>query len=235
MKQKYQFVLSCEHASNEIPDAYGLLFKKYKHLLKTHRGYDIGSAELTDFLATNLQAPVVKAKWSRLLVDVNRSLYRRTLFSEISKILPASEKQRLLELYYFPYQQEIKETVQRVLKRDNSVFHLALHSFTPVYHGEERKVDVGILYNPERTGERRIALRWRRALKQARPDLVVKLNRPYRGKPDGVCARFRKELSDRQYAGFELEVNQKFYRDSKKAETINRLILSTISRLIDEI
>lgn len=232
MCNSFQFILSCEHASNQVPPAYHTLFQKYRHLLETHRGYDMGSAELTVFLSETLQAPAILAPWSRLLVDVNRSLYRRTLFSEITKTLSPEEKRRILAEYYYPYQQEIKKIVTEQLKRGIQVFHLALHSFTPVFNGLERDVDIGILYNPERPSERAIALQWRRSMKMSRPDLKIKLNSPYRGKPDGVCARFRKELSDADYVGFELEVNQRFYRNKMEAEDVNNLILSLLSRLI---
>ena len=232
MGQDFQFVLSCEHASNKIPDTYEPLFRNCRDLLETHRAYDIGSAGLTAFLSEQLRAPAVLARWSRLLVDVNRSLYRRTLFSEITKTLSKEEKQRILSDYYYPHQQAVKKIVYDSLKQNAAILHFALHSFTPVFNGIERDVELGILYNPERPTERTLALQWRKLLKKARPDLIVKLNQPYRGKPDGICARFRKELSDEEYVGFELEVNQKFYTDKREIEQINGLILSTLSRLI---
>ncbi len=232
MRKDFQFVLSCEHASNKIPDAYETHFQHYRDLLETHRAYDLGSAGLTRFLSEQLPAPAVLALWSRLLVDVNRSLYRRTLFSEITKPLSKEARQRILTEYYDPHQQAVKKTVFESLRQKGAIFHLALHSFTPVFNGIKRDVDIGILYNPERATERALALQWRKLIQKTRPGLLVKLNRPYRGKPDGICARLRKELPDERYVGFELEINQKFYRDTKEAESLNRLILSTLSRLI---
>ncbi len=228
MSAKLQLLFSCEHASKKIPENYKKLFQNHCHLLETHHGYDIGSSVLTKYLSDKLQAPFLLAPWSRLLVDVNRSLYRRTLFSEITKPLLKKEKQSILDNYYYPYQKVAKQIVFERLKLGFEIFHLALHSFTPIYNGIERDVDIGILYNPERQREQEFALQWRKLLKNTRPDLRVKLNSPYRGKPDGLCARFRKEISEDHYFGFELEVNQKLYCNKKETQSINRIILSTL-------
>lgn len=229
--KSHLWFFSCEHASNTIPIEFEHLFTDHKALLNSHRGYDLGSACLTEYLARQFSAPSLLSPVSRLVVDVNRSLYRRTLFSEITKKLPTMEKQRILRIFYYPHQERAKKIVSRLSEKDKTIFHLALHSFTPIFAGAERQVDLGILYNPGRKTERELALRWRRILTELEPKLRIRLNQPYRGKPDGLCARFRKTISDTKYAGFELEVNQKFYSDKDEAGRINKIIYLSLNSL----
>ncbi len=89
--------------------------------------------------------------------------------------------------------------------------HLAVHSFTPVLKGVERMVDVGILFDPERAFERRVAGRWRAALAERDPELRVRFNEPYDGRSDGLTTTLRSTFDAGEgpdYAGIELEVNQ---------------------------
>src|SRR2546423_1501122 len=61
----------CDHASNAVPEAYGDLGLD-PALFKTHIASDIGATEVTRALARHFDAPAVLARWSRLLIDLNR-------------------------------------------------------------------------------------------------------------------------------------------------------------------
>jgi predicted N-formylglutamate amidohydrolase len=87
--------------------------------------------------------------------------------------------------------------------------HLSIHSFTPVFEGRARDVDVGVLYDPRHAGERRFADRFLAALGRARGDLRLRRNRPYSGTGDGLTTELRRELGAR-YVGIEIEVSQAF-------------------------
>lgn len=60
--------------------------------------------------------------------------------------------------------------------------------------------------------ERELVERWRRALGERRPDLRLRLNRPYLGTSDGFTQTLRGVHDDGRYLGIELEVNQRLVR-----------------------
>jgi predicted N-formylglutamate amidohydrolase len=94
------------------------------------------------------------------------------------------------------------------VSRGRRVIHLSSHSFTPLLDGKLRSADVGLLYDPARSGEAALCARWKRALGTALPDLRVRRNYPYAGKGDGLTAHLRRRFPDDAYIGIELEINQ---------------------------
>ena len=74
-----ELIVSCEHATNELP--YGYRWSPNDEYFKNeHWGLDIGALNLAKELGMNLKTFVVHSLYSRLLVDVNRSLLSETLF-----------------------------------------------------------------------------------------------------------------------------------------------------------
>jgi predicted N-formylglutamate amidohydrolase len=88
------------------------------------------------------------------------------------------------------------------------VVHVAAHTFTPELDGVVRTADVGLLYDPARRGEHRLAAAWKAALSVAAPQLRVRRNYPYAGKGDGLTRELRLRFPAARYVGIELEVNQ---------------------------
>lgn len=209
-------LLTCEHSGNKIPQEYTHLFSESAELLKTHRGYDLGAGSLAFHFAENLNSKLFITNISRLVVDTNRSLWRRTIFSEITKKLPKSEKQTILDRYYFPHNKAIEDFAKKETGTGNRIVHIAVHTFTPVLKGEVRTTDIGLLFNPQRTNEKHFCALWKKEIMKNFPENKVRFNYPYRGKPDGVAARLRKKHDNNIYLGIELEVNQKFVNKSAK-------------------
>ena len=202
-------LITCEHGGNEIPPAHAGLFTDAKELLQSHRGYDIGAQELLKNL-TDLADKTFYATTSRLLVELNRSLHHRNLFSEITRNLPQPEQEKILKEHYHPYRERVEELIQDLVMVGHQVLHISVHSFTPVLDGEERQADIGLLYDPKREGERHFCRDWKEAFRELQPDLVVRFNYPYLGVADGFTTYLRRKFTARQYIGIELEVNQKF-------------------------
>ena len=210
MKHSPELLLTCEHAGNSVPEEYRHLFAGRDRLLATHRGYDRGTAELSQYLAAQLQAPLLCATTTRLLVDLNRSLGHPQLLSPITSTLDKAARERLLAQHYHPYRQRVLEWIRRRVAQRRPVLHVSLHSFTPVRRGQVRHADVGLLYDPVRRWEKAVSLRWQRLLRAAAPALIVRRNYPYRGAADGQTTALRRHFADRWYAGIELEVNQRW-------------------------
>lgn len=212
-------VLSCEHAVNNIPEVYKKLFENAQYILETHRGYDLGALDLYNAIKNNKVYHYQSATASRLLVDINRSLCRKTLFSEFTKPLALDERKRILDEYYYAFRLPFWEKICDLWKKNIFTLHLSVHSFTPRLNGLERQTDFGILYHPGRPQEKFFAQLWKAELKHILPDFRVRFNYPYQGKPDGHVRYFR-DREEKLYAGIEFEMNQKYAGDSKIAKGI---------------
>lgn len=201
-------LITCEHAVNHVPEELTHLFADCPEVLRSHRAFDQGAAELARHIANTLSSPLFEAKLTRLLVDHNRSPHNRSLWTEFSRGLSASEKLRLLDNYYRPFRGEVAGWISESLEDECKVVHVSVHSFTPVLDGEQRAVDIGLLYDPGRTEEGFFADVWKSRISACRPDLRVRFNVPYRGRSDGHLTSYRELYESRDYVGIELEINQ---------------------------
>ncbi len=207
---KFRLLLSCEHGGNKIPTEYTNLFRQSTELLDTHRAYDKGALELYRELEHLNPDFAISSTTSRLLVDLNRSLHKRSLFSEFTKPLSKAEKQQILDRDYFPYRNAFADEVKKIVDANESVLHLSVHSFTPILTGVERNADIGILYYPARERENAFSKKLKLELQKQLPQFKIRFNYPYRGWPDGHVSAYRRIYTDQQYAGIELEINNKW-------------------------
>jgi predicted N-formylglutamate amidohydrolase len=201
-------LLSCEHASNHVPARYAAALRGARDALAGHRGHDIGAAWLARWLARRLDAPLFLGGITRLVVDLNRSLHHRQVFSAYTCELPAAEKERIVARYYRPYREAVIAAVEAQRAAGHRVLHIAVHSFTPRLGDVVRTADIGLLYDPGRSSESELCHAWQDALRGLAPGLAVRRNYPYRGVTDGFTSSLRRRLSDDVYAGIELEVSQ---------------------------
>ncbi len=205
------FVLvTCEHGGNRVPAAYRPLFRRHQQLLNSHRGYDPGSLELGRACARRLDAPLHVATVTRLLVELNRSIRHRSLFSVVTKSLGPAEREALLEKHYWPHLRKVEAEMAGAIAAKRRVLHFSMHTFTPQLNGQVRNADFGLLYDPRRPGEVEICAALRRNLGLRRSDLVLRMNYPYQGKADGLTTTLRKKWGPATYVGVEIEVNQKW-------------------------
>jgi predicted N-formylglutamate amidohydrolase len=202
----HKLIISCEHSSNQIPKGFEYLFEKRSDILKTHRGWDPGALELANEISKKLNAPLFTYPWTRLLIEPNRSVGHKQLYSEFSSTLP--DKEKLIQKFYLPYRNRIKKRIEEEIKMKNRVIHLSVHTFTPVLDDQIRNFDIGLLYDPGRKPEKELSAAWKKKLNK---DFRVRLNQPYKGTADGFTTHMRKKFGEKSYSGIELEVNQKMY------------------------
>ncbi|WP_418639343.1 N-formylglutamate amidohydrolase [Winogradskyella sp.] len=165
---------------------------------------------------------------SCLLVELNRSLFNKQLFSEFSNSLSKNEQSEILNTYYFPYRTKIEYKIAAYIKTKQQVLHLSIHSFTPNLNGNERKADIGLLYNSRRKKEQEFCKQFKAELLKQDPNLNVRFNYPYLGKADGFTTFLRKQFLT-NYLGIEIEVNQKFV--VKNSANIHHSLFNTITIL----
>lgn len=212
-------IISCEHGGNEVPKPYLPIFSDAKEILETHRGYDIGILPFAKKIASSLGAPLFFSTNTRLLIDLNRSVRGRTLYSEFTKFLPEKEKEKILESYYWPYRHQLEDAIEALLSKKKRVLHLSIHSFTPELNGRVRNADIGLLFDPTRQQERAFCNILQMHL-QAESTLQVRLNYPYLGTADALTTEFRRQYLDDSYFGIEIEINQKWVEDKKCFQSI---------------
>lgn len=226
-------IVTCEHGGNRIPAEYRPLFRGFEDVLASHRGYDPGALSLARELAVATDAPLVAATVSRLLIELNRSPGHRALYSDRTRDLPQEEKARILARYYEPYRREVEDRVRSLTARRRRVVHISSHSFTPVLHGEVRRTDIGLLYDPRRGPESIFCREWAALLGARIAPLRVRRNYPYRGYADGLTTYLRRQFAQGAYLGIEIEVNQKHPLQGGKAwRMLRREIVRSVVDLL---
>lgn len=147
------FALVCEHASNWMPSSYARLGLPETELQR-HIAWDIGAADLARGLSLALDAPLILATASRLLIDLNRPPGSATSIPELSEAtrvpgncgLDDEERKRRANRWFYPFQDAVGALLDRRQERGRLTRLLAIHSFTPVFLGQVRPWQAGILY-----------------------------------------------------------------------------------------
>lgn len=147
------YVLLCEHASRFIPAEHnGLGLGEVD--LSRHIAWDIGAAKVAEALAVALDAPLVMAGYSRLLIDLNRPTDSATSIPEMSEttVIPGNrdltveQRARRVALYFEPYQAAVRQLLDARQGAGRATTIVGVHSFTPVFKGFVRPWQAGILY-----------------------------------------------------------------------------------------
>lgn len=180
-------VLVCEHASNHVPPAYHGLGLDPEQL-ERHIAWDIGAHGLADRLSALLDAPLLYATHSRLLLDLNRDPAAADSIIELSEDTPIpgnrelapGERLRRRQWLYDPFHAALDALLDERAAARWPTALVSIHSFTPVYLGRARPWQLGLIFRDDR----RLAERLLASLQRDR-DLCVGVNEPY-GPGDGV-------------------------------------------------
>jgi len=221
-------IVTCEHAGNQVPEAYAPLFSGYTDILHSHRGWDPGAFEVAELLAGHLKARFFFTTITRLLIDCNRSPGNPEVFSEISRKLSRQERKKIIASHHLPHRQRVAHAVARNLKKGYQVIHFAVHSFTPVLSGIRRQADIGLLYDSRRPAEGQFCRRWQQEITHRRPDLKVRRNYPYLGRSDGLATWLRRRHDAPVYMGIEVEINQLLAVDQTEQPSLASLLAQSL-------
>lgn len=227
-------VLSCEHASNRIPARYRRLGLPAARL-EEHIAWDRGAAIVTAVVARRLRVRSHRARWSRLVIDPNRSLGSPKLIPAVASGVTVPGNQRLgreerrhrIRAYYAPYRDAVLESVLHVIRTEGRCLHLGVHSFTAVMNRTERRADFGLLYDPRRRREAAFAALLRERLLEHGFD--VRMNFPYRGTSDGFTTALRRRLRANSYLGLEVEMNQRLLDAHTRAQRVGRILATCLA------
>jgi len=202
-----KLVLSCEHYTNQIPEKYNDFFLNATEVLQTHEAFDIYAAEIYKEIADRFDF-FIHGVCSRLLIDFNRSLSNKNLFSLYSRNMTPEYKKDILETLYLPYRNKTMDVIEGYLIKGFNVLHVSLHTFTPFWKNQYRNCDIGILYDPSVGREKKWANFLSEHIRMNLPGFKIRKNYPYKGISDGHATNLRKRFENQTYSGIELEFNQ---------------------------
>lgn len=177
------FLLTADHAGNAVPQALGDLGISPAEINR-HIGIDIGIHGVSQRLSLLLDAPYVFQRYSRLVIDCNRTP------GNASSIAPASDGTRIpanqgltpeaiawrQDEIFWPYQKAVARQIAAMRKTGTPPVVIAMHSFTP-RHGDypaPRPWQIGVLFNRDGRLARSLI-----ALFESEGDLTVGINQPY--------------------------------------------------------
>jgi len=203
---QFPLILTCEHASYSLPSEYqglGVLDSN----VQRHIGWDIGARTVVAQLAQVLDAPAVCSRYSRLLIDCNRALSDHDLIVEQSDrtVIPRNhhltdeERQQRIANFYDPYHEAVDALVKS--RAGQPVTLLSVHSFTPVLGKNERRFDLGVLFDAHDDLAHEVGQRLDHEGHR------VRYNEPYSGY-DGLIFSARTHGEKNGIVYLELEINQ---------------------------
>ena len=175
------FLLTCDHYGRALPRRLGDLGLPASEL-ERHIAWDVGIAGVADALSRDLGAHLIAQRYSRLVIDCNRPpdapssiprLSEATAIpgnADLSREAAVARRQAIFD----PYHRRIAEVIEKRSRDGVPTVLVALHSFTPVYHGVARPWHIGTLYHRDT----RLPPLLLKALR-AEPGLVVGDNEPY--------------------------------------------------------
>lgn len=180
-------MLVCEHASRYFPPVFGDLGLP-EEVKASHVAWDPGALDLTRALADRFEATYIAGGVSRLLYDCNRPPDAQSAIPVRSEVFDIAEnanltkeqRQSRVDLIYKPFREAVEQA--RALIQPKAL--VTVHSFTPVYHGQRRDVEIGILHDHDT----RLADGMLEALQTS--SYVAERNVPY-GPEDGVTHSLR--------------------------------------------
>ena len=149
----HPLILVCEHASRFIPAGLNDLGLGHE-AAREHIAWDIGALALAEGLSRALGATLLAANYSRLLVDLNRPRQAPDSIpaqSEIYQVpgnrdLDEATREHRRQSLFEPFHSRLTDLIDVRVAQGRPVRVVGIHSFTPVYHGQPRVLEVGVLY-----------------------------------------------------------------------------------------
>jgi predicted N-formylglutamate amidohydrolase len=201
------FVLVCDHASNWVPASLkGLGLPPGE--IDRHIAWDPGALDLARRLAGLLDAPLVHATVSRLVLDVNRDPTHHGSVVTISEdtVIPgnheisADDRSRRVQSIYEPYHRALAAVIEHCAARHSAPQIVSIHSFTPVYRKEQRPWHIGVLSGSDRRLSQPLL-----ELLRAGGEFHVGDNQPY-APTDGVYHTLDRHCASRRLRSVLLEL-----------------------------
>jgi predicted N-formylglutamate amidohydrolase len=151
---KSPVLLVCEHASMRLPQSLGTLGLS-PEALTAHIAWDPGALAVARKLSERFDATLVFQNFSRLVYDCNRPPESPDAMPTVSEIfeipgnldIAPAERQARVDEIYLPWQRKLSEVIAARMAGGRETVLVTIHTFTPVYKGVRRDVEIGILHD----------------------------------------------------------------------------------------
>lgn len=152
-----RFLLVCEHAGKRIPRSLGDLGLPVAER-ERHIAWDIGAEGMSRVVSERLDATLISQCYSRLVIDCNRGPSVPSSMPVVSEstpipgneAMPPWQRQARIAEVFEPFHQRVSQELDTRQGAGRETVLVTLHSFTPVFKGETRPWQVGVLYNRDR-------------------------------------------------------------------------------------
>lgn len=226
-------LIVCEHASRHILSSFDGLGLDAA-ALASHIAWDPGALAVAQTMSARLDATLVAQRFSRLLYDCNRPPESPSAVPMVSEIydipgntgLSAIDRQARVDRFYVPFRDTLAACIERRMNVGRPPVLVTVHSFTPVYRGIRREVELGILHGTDS----RLA---DALLETARigSGLKIRRNEPY-GPADGVIHTLDEHAVSRGLLNVMLEIRNDLITDNasqtKMAEWLSRCLTAAL-------
>lgn len=208
-------VIVCEHASRRIPRSLGTLGLS-DEALHSHIAWDPGALAVARRLSERLDAPLVRQRFSRLVYDCNRPPEASAAMPESSEVfavpgnkgLDQPAREARTQALYLPFREALSQLLATRAAEGLRPVLVTVHSFTPVYFGQRRDVEIGILHDEDK----RLAEAMLAAAGRTGGRYNVRCNEPY-GPADGVTHTLREHGLANGLANVMIEVRNDLIRE----------------------
>jgi predicted N-formylglutamate amidohydrolase len=232
------FMIVCEHASKSIPASYAGLGLD-EAALESHIAWDPGALAVAETMSSQLDSPLIAQRFSRLLYDCNRPPSSEAAVPALSEVYPipgntglsAADRQARVDRFYTPFLETLAASLDQRINAGFAPVIVTVHSFTPVYKGNRRAVELGILHDTDS----RLADALLEATKD-RAGLVIHRNEPY-GAADGVTHTLIEHGISRGLLNVMIEIRNDLIADKASqagmAEWLSKCLAGALERLAD--
>ena len=228
-------LLVCEHASSRLPKSLGTLGLSAEER-NAHIAWDPGALAVARLLSARLDATLVFQNFSRLVYDCNRPPESPDAMPAVSEIyeiagnrdIPPAQRQARIDEIYRPWQQALRDTISGRKSQGRQTVIVTIHTFTPVYKGVKRQLDIGILHDRDsRLADAMLA----RAGRQE--DYRVERNQPY-GPADGVTHTLIEHGLANGLLNVMIEIRNDLVCDEAGQNKVSDLLETLVSASLDD-
>ncbi len=229
-------ILVCEHASRVLPKSLGTLGLS-EAALASHIAWDPGALAVSRLIAKSLDATLLHQRFSRLVYDCNRPPESPAAMPEKSEIfdvpgnagLDQAARDARTEALYLPFREKLSRLVKARIAEGRPPVIVTMHSFTPIYFGKQRDVEIGILHDADtRLADAMLA----EAAIDGRYD--ARRNEPY-GPEDGVTHTLKEHGLSNGLANVMIEVRNDLIRDEAGQEVVAGYLTGLLGKSLSAI
>lgn len=224
-------LLICEHASNYFPPQFNGLGLS-QEVQQSHVAWDPGAYAVMQRMSKILDAKMISGGVSRLIYDCNRPPEAVDAVPVKSEIYDVPGNRELsVDAYmarvsqcYTPFHKQVAQAISWAKVPPVLV---TIHSFTPVYFGEQRATEIGILHDEDsRLADAMLAHA------EQMSAMKIERNEPY-GPEDGVTYTLQRHGIEHKLLNVMIEVRNDLIKTEAQQDEMAQLLSDMVQRALN--